>query len=173
MEAHGTGIEYAYDRAKQLLRLHSDRGEVLRQAIVACRKGGTLSIMGVYGLMDKCPLSVIMNKGLTVRTTQAARSEVPAASAGARGAGRAGSVVPRDAPVLARGRAARLRAVQAQGGRVRASGLQAVTTGGPPGTGVPPHERRCASRPLLASTDVSLARRVTATPARHAESRRQ
>ena len=70
MEAHGIGLEYAYDRAKQLLRLHSDRGEALRQAIVACRKGGTLSILGVYGLMDKFPLGVIMNKGLTVRTAQ-------------------------------------------------------------------------------------------------------
>jgi threonine dehydrogenase-like Zn-dependent dehydrogenase len=70
MEAHGTGIGFAYDRAKQAMRLHTDRGEALRQAIVACRKGGTLSILGVYGLMDKFPLGVIMNKGLTVRTAQ-------------------------------------------------------------------------------------------------------
>lgn len=70
MEAHGTGISHAYDRVKQALRLHTDRGEALRQAIVACRKGGTLSILGVYGLMDKFPLGAIMNKGLTVRTAQ-------------------------------------------------------------------------------------------------------
>jgi threonine dehydrogenase-like Zn-dependent dehydrogenase len=70
MEAHGTGIDYAYDRAKQALRLHTDRGQALRQAILACRKGGTLSILGVYGLMDKFPIGVIMNKGLTVRTAQ-------------------------------------------------------------------------------------------------------
>jgi len=70
MEAHGTGVEYAYDRAKQALHLHSDRGEALRQSILACRKGGTLSILGVYGVMDKFPLGVIMNKGLTVRTAQ-------------------------------------------------------------------------------------------------------
>lgn len=70
MEAHGTGAEYAYDRAKQALHLHSDRGEALRQAILACRKGGTLSILGVYGVMDKFPIGVIMNKGLTVRTAQ-------------------------------------------------------------------------------------------------------
>src|SRR2546425_4028076 len=50
MEAHGTGIEYAYDRVKQTLRLETDRGEALRQAIMACRKGGTLSILGVYGI---------------------------------------------------------------------------------------------------------------------------
>jgi threonine dehydrogenase-like Zn-dependent dehydrogenase len=70
MEAHGTGLDYAYDRAKQALRMHTDRGQALRQAILACRKGGTLSILGVYGLMDKFPIGVIMNKGLTVRTAQ-------------------------------------------------------------------------------------------------------
>lgn len=57
MEAHGTGMQYAYDRVKQTLRLESDRGNALREAIVACRKGGTLSILGVYGLMDKFPSS--------------------------------------------------------------------------------------------------------------------
>jgi threonine dehydrogenase-like Zn-dependent dehydrogenase len=70
MEANGAGLEYAYDRIKQALRLHTDRGEALRQAIMACRKGGTLSILGVYGIMDKFPIGVIMNKGLTVRTAQ-------------------------------------------------------------------------------------------------------
>ncbi len=70
MEAHGTGPGYAYDRAKQALHLHTDRGEALRSAILACRKGGTLSILGVYGLMDKFPIGAIMNKGLTVRTAQ-------------------------------------------------------------------------------------------------------
>jgi threonine dehydrogenase-like Zn-dependent dehydrogenase len=70
MEAHGAGLEYAYDRAKQALHLHTDRGSALRQAILACRKGGTLSILGVYGVMDKFPIGVIMNKGLTVRTAQ-------------------------------------------------------------------------------------------------------
>jgi threonine dehydrogenase-like Zn-dependent dehydrogenase len=70
MEAHGMGLEYAYDRAKQALHLHSDRGEALREAILACRKGGTLSILGVYGVMDKFPIGSIMNKGLTVRTAQ-------------------------------------------------------------------------------------------------------
>lgn len=70
MEAHGEGLEYAYDRAKQALHLHTDRGEALRQAILSCRKGGTLSILGVYGMMDKFPIGTIMNKGLTVRTAQ-------------------------------------------------------------------------------------------------------
>ena len=70
MEAHGTGADYLYDRVKQELRMHTDRGSALRQAILACRKGGILSIIGVYGVMDKFPLGVIMNKGLTVRTAQ-------------------------------------------------------------------------------------------------------
>ena len=70
MEAHGTGVEYAYDRVKQAVRLQTDRGEALREAILACRKGGTLSILGVYGVMDKFPIGVIMNKGMTVRTAQ-------------------------------------------------------------------------------------------------------
>jgi threonine dehydrogenase-like Zn-dependent dehydrogenase len=70
MEAHGTGINYAYDRTKQALHLHTDRGEALRQAIIACRKGGTVSILGVYGIMDKFPVGAIMNKGLTVRSAQ-------------------------------------------------------------------------------------------------------
>ncbi len=70
MEAHGTSVMYAYDRVKQALRLETDRGEALRQAIMACRKGGTLSVLGVYGVMDKFPIGVIMNKGLTLRTAQ-------------------------------------------------------------------------------------------------------
>ncbi len=70
MEAHGAGIEGMYDRVKQRLRMETDRGSALREAIVACRKGGTLSILGVYGVMDKFPIGAIMNKGLTIRSAQ-------------------------------------------------------------------------------------------------------
>ncbi|MBF7142468.1 MULTISPECIES: zinc-dependent alcohol dehydrogenase [Pseudomonas] len=71
MEAHGTEIDYAYDKAKQLMRLHTERGTVLRQAIRACRKGGTVSVVGVYGgLMDKFPMGAVMNKALTLRSGQ-------------------------------------------------------------------------------------------------------
>ncbi len=70
MEAHGTGPQYAYDRVKQALHLETDRGSALREAIMAVRKGGTLSIVGVYGLMDKFPLGILMNKGVTIRTSQ-------------------------------------------------------------------------------------------------------
>jgi threonine dehydrogenase-like Zn-dependent dehydrogenase len=70
MEAHGTGPQYAYDRVKQALHLETDRGSSLREAILGVRKAGTLSILGVYGAMDKFPLGVLMNKGITVRTAQ-------------------------------------------------------------------------------------------------------
>ncbi len=70
MEAHGTGVQYAYDRTKQLLRMQTDRGQALREAIMACRKGGVLSVVGVYGVMDKFPMGVIVNKGITLRSAQ-------------------------------------------------------------------------------------------------------
>lgn len=67
MEAQGTGIAGVYDKVKQVLHLETDRGEALRQALKCCRKGGTLSILGVYFVMDKFPLGLIINKGITVR----------------------------------------------------------------------------------------------------------
>ena len=72
MEAHsGRSLEYAYDRAKQAVMLETDRPNVLREMIYACRPAGTLSIPGVYGgLIDKIPFGALMNKGLTVRTGQ-------------------------------------------------------------------------------------------------------
>jgi threonine dehydrogenase-like Zn-dependent dehydrogenase len=71
LEAHGTGVEGLYDRAKQAVRLETGRAHVLRQMILACRKGGTLSIMGVYaGFLDKMPMGAAMNKGLTFRMGQ-------------------------------------------------------------------------------------------------------
>ena len=71
MEAHGATLEYAYDRAKQALMLEPDRPIALREAIRACRKGGTVSIPGVYGsLGDKIPLGAIVNKGLTLKSGQ-------------------------------------------------------------------------------------------------------
>lgn len=67
MEAQGEGIPGAYDKLKQSLHLATDIGDALREAIVACRKGGTLSILGVYFIMDKFPIGAIINKNLTVR----------------------------------------------------------------------------------------------------------
>jgi len=71
MEAHDLGHEGAYDRVKHALRLETDRPYVLREAIQACRKGGTVSIIGVYGaVVDKFPMGSAMNKGLTLRMGQ-------------------------------------------------------------------------------------------------------
>jgi threonine dehydrogenase-like Zn-dependent dehydrogenase len=71
LEAHGTTIDAFYDKAKQTLRLETDRPHALREAIQACRKGGTLSIPGVYGgLLDKVPFGAAFNKGLTMRMGQ-------------------------------------------------------------------------------------------------------
>ena len=71
LEAHGMGVEGVYDKAKQTVRLETDRPHVLRQMMVACRKGGTLSIMGVYsGFVDKLPFGAAFNKGLTMRMGQ-------------------------------------------------------------------------------------------------------
>jgi len=71
MEAHGTGPLYLYDQVKQQLRLQSDRPTALREAIYACRKGGSLFMLGVFGaLVDKFPLGAVMNKGMTVRGAQ-------------------------------------------------------------------------------------------------------
>ena len=71
MEAHVPGVIGAYDRAKQAMMLESDRPHALRQAILACRKGGTVSIPGVYGgFDDKIPLGALMNKALTFKTGQ-------------------------------------------------------------------------------------------------------
>jgi threonine dehydrogenase-like Zn-dependent dehydrogenase len=68
---HGHGAVFAVDRVKQAQRLETDRGSALRDAILACRPGGIVSIMGVYGgLTDKFPIGALMNKGLTVRTGQ-------------------------------------------------------------------------------------------------------
>jgi threonine dehydrogenase-like Zn-dependent dehydrogenase len=71
MEAHMPGIIGAYDRVKQAMMLESDRPHVLRQAILACRKGGTVSVPGVYGgFDDKIPLGAFVNKALTLKTGQ-------------------------------------------------------------------------------------------------------
>jgi threonine dehydrogenase-like Zn-dependent dehydrogenase len=71
LEAHMPGLIGAYDRVKQAMMLESDRPHVLRQAIMACRKGGTVSVPGVYGgFDDKIPLGAFVNKALTLKTGQ-------------------------------------------------------------------------------------------------------
>jgi threonine dehydrogenase-like Zn-dependent dehydrogenase len=71
MEAHTPGFVGVYDRAKQAVMLETDRPIALREAIIACRNGGTVSVIGVYGgFIDKFPVGSMMNRSITIRTGQ-------------------------------------------------------------------------------------------------------
>ena len=71
MEAHGHGIMAAYDHIKQMMHVESDRPQVLREVLRACRNGGTVSVPGVYGgFTDKMPVGSLMNRSLTVKSGQ-------------------------------------------------------------------------------------------------------
>jgi len=71
MEAHAPGVQGAYDRAKQAVRLETDRPAVLRQTLTMCRNGGMVSVPGVYGgFIDKVPFGSAMNRSLTIRSGQ-------------------------------------------------------------------------------------------------------
>jgi threonine dehydrogenase-like Zn-dependent dehydrogenase len=71
LEAHGATVDDWYDRAKTSVMLATDRLSALRQSIHACRKGGTVSIPGVYGgLLDKVPVGAAFSKGLTLKMGQ-------------------------------------------------------------------------------------------------------
>jgi len=70
-EAHHSGLAGAYDKVKQSARIETDRPHVFREALKSCRKGGTLSVPGVYiGFADKIPLGTLVNKAITIRTGQ-------------------------------------------------------------------------------------------------------
>ena len=71
MEAHSPGLFGAYDKAKFSLMLQTDRPTALREAILTCRNGGTVSVPGVYGgFLDKMPFGSVMNRSLTIKTGQ-------------------------------------------------------------------------------------------------------
>jgi threonine dehydrogenase-like Zn-dependent dehydrogenase len=71
LEAHSTELQGIYDKVKTAVMLEQDRPIVLRQAIQAIRKGGTLSIPGVYGgLLDKVPFGAAFGKGITMKMGQ-------------------------------------------------------------------------------------------------------
>jgi threonine dehydrogenase-like Zn-dependent dehydrogenase len=71
MEAHSPRLQYKYDRAKQMMRLETDRPIALREAIMACRNGGIVSVMGVYGgFIDKFPMGSVMQRSLTIKSGQ-------------------------------------------------------------------------------------------------------
>jgi threonine dehydrogenase-like Zn-dependent dehydrogenase len=71
-EAHAAGsVDAVLDKAKTAVMLATDRAHALREAIMCCRKGGTLSVPGVYvGFPDKLPFGALMNKAITVKTGQ-------------------------------------------------------------------------------------------------------
>jgi threonine dehydrogenase-like Zn-dependent dehydrogenase len=71
MEGHAHGFFGTYDRLKKALRLATDRPTSLRQAILACRNGGTVSVPGVYGgFLDKIPFGSVVNRALTIKSGQ-------------------------------------------------------------------------------------------------------
>jgi threonine dehydrogenase-like Zn-dependent dehydrogenase len=71
MEGHSHGVLYMHDRMKQLMRMQPDRPIALREAILSCANGGTVSVIGVYGgLIDKFPMNAVMNRSLTIKTGQ-------------------------------------------------------------------------------------------------------
>src|SRR5215208_3807876 len=71
MEAHGHGPMFAFDRAMHAARMETDRPLALREAIKACRNGGTVSVIGAYGgCIDRFPMGSIMNRSLTIKAGQ-------------------------------------------------------------------------------------------------------
>ncbi|GAB3227567.1 zinc-dependent alcohol dehydrogenase [Glycomyces halotolerans] len=71
LEAHSGGPRGFYDGFKHRMRMQTDRPDAVREAIQACRKGGTVFTLGVFvGMVDKFPLGAVMNKGLTLRGAQ-------------------------------------------------------------------------------------------------------
>jgi threonine dehydrogenase-like Zn-dependent dehydrogenase len=71
MEAHGPHLDYYYDKVKTMTLMATDRLSALRQAIHTCRKGGTVSVPGVYGgFLDKFPFGAVVSKGLTIKSGQ-------------------------------------------------------------------------------------------------------
>jgi threonine dehydrogenase-like Zn-dependent dehydrogenase len=71
LEAHGHGLQFAHDSIKQRAKIQMDRPMAVREAIMACRSAGIVSILGVYaGFVDMFPLGALMNRGLTIKTGQ-------------------------------------------------------------------------------------------------------
>ncbi|HKY03326.1 MAG TPA: zinc-binding dehydrogenase, partial [Blastocatellia bacterium] len=71
VEGHKPGLIGAYDRAKTMMMMETDRPHALREAVMACRNGGIVSVIGVYaGFIDKFPMGSFMNRSLTMKTGQ-------------------------------------------------------------------------------------------------------
>ena len=71
MEAHSSDVQWPFDRAMQAARTETDRPMALRDAIMSCRSGGIVSVIGAYGgFIDKFPIGAVMNRSLTIRAAQ-------------------------------------------------------------------------------------------------------
>jgi threonine dehydrogenase-like Zn-dependent dehydrogenase len=71
LEAQGSGVMHTIDRMKQAVGIENDRPPVLREMIRCCKKGGTISLLGVYsGMIDTFPMGLAFNKGLTFKMSQ-------------------------------------------------------------------------------------------------------
>jgi threonine dehydrogenase-like Zn-dependent dehydrogenase len=71
MEGHAPGFKFAYDKLKTMMMMETDRPIAVRESIMCCRNGGTVSIIGAYsGFMDKFPIGALMNRSLTIKTGQ-------------------------------------------------------------------------------------------------------
>lgn len=71
LEAHAFSPDALIDKAKQMVKIETDRPHVLRLAIQSCKAGGIVSVPGVYGgFIDSFPAGALMQKGLTLKTGQ-------------------------------------------------------------------------------------------------------
>ncbi len=128
MEAHGTGIDYAYDRTKQALHLVTDRGSAPARGDHGRPQGRDPLDPGRLHAHGQVPDRRHHEQGAHRQDGPAARAEVRPPAARAHGQGGTRRVVPRYASVLNRGRAAGLLHVQAQRGRLRQIRVRPVTT---------------------------------------------
>ena len=127
MEGHAPGLHGAYDRVKTAMMLETDRPPALRQAILACRSGGTVSVAGVYGgFIDKFPIGAIVNRSLTIRSGQCHVQRYMRPLLRADPEWRDRSELRHHPSTAARGRAGGLRHVHEQGGRVPEGGAEDI-----------------------------------------------
>ena len=127
---NGTGVQYLYDQVKQQMRLQTDRPTALREAIYACRKGGSVFALGAFGgMIDKFPMGAVMNKSLHTARCAAAWSPVHPHDSRADPAQRDQYRAPGDSRHAAHRRPQGLHHVQEQGRRLRARSLRPGASG--------------------------------------------
>ncbi len=131
LEAHGASFDAYVDKVKTAAFLATDRPNALRQAIHACRKGGIVSIPGVYGgFLDKVPFGAAFQKGLTFRMGQTHVMQVPEAAARPDRTRRDRSVVRHHPPVPLDDAAGGVQDVPRQAGRLHQGRAEATRRDG-------------------------------------------